>query len=110
MKLGTDDGSIPANELENIRPTEIAGLAKLVELVKKYAAPMYAPTAAAALQDRPLRARAKITRINPSVATTSERKWAGDARCLVDRLTAALENMRLATTAPPTQPATWTGR
>jgi hypothetical protein len=40
MKLGTDDGAMPANVLENIRPTVIAGLAKLVELVKKYAAPM----------------------------------------------------------------------
>ena len=35
MKLGTDDGAIPAKVLENIRPTVIAGLAKLVELVKK---------------------------------------------------------------------------
>jgi hypothetical protein len=32
---GTDEGAMPANELENIRPTAIAGLAKLVELVKK---------------------------------------------------------------------------
>ena len=31
----TDDGAIPANEFENIRPTVIAGLAKLVEDVKK---------------------------------------------------------------------------
>ena len=35
MKAGTEDGAIPANELENIRPTVIAGLAKLVEDVKK---------------------------------------------------------------------------
>ena len=35
MKLGTDDGAIPAKVLENIRPTVMAGLAKLVELVKK---------------------------------------------------------------------------
>ena len=35
MKLGTDDGAIPAKVSENIRPTVIAGLAKLVELVKK---------------------------------------------------------------------------
>ncbi len=31
---------MPANVLENMRPTLIAGFAKLVELVKKYAAPM----------------------------------------------------------------------
>ena len=31
---------MPANVFENIRPMVIAGLAKLAELVKKYAAPM----------------------------------------------------------------------
>ena len=39
MKLGTDDGAMPAKVSENIRPTVIAGLAKLAEDVKKYAAP-----------------------------------------------------------------------
>ena len=40
MKAGTEDGAIPAKLLEKIRPIVIAGLAKLVEEVKKYAAPM----------------------------------------------------------------------
>ena len=40
MKAGADDGAIPANVLENIRPTVMAGLAKLVEAVNQYAAPM----------------------------------------------------------------------
>ncbi len=40
MKLGTDDGAIPAKVLENIRPMVMAGLAKLVEEVNQYAAPM----------------------------------------------------------------------
>jgi hypothetical protein len=31
---------MPAKEFENIRPTTIAGFAKLVELVKKYAQAM----------------------------------------------------------------------
>jgi len=35
MKLGTEDGAIPANVAENIRPMVIAGLAKLAEEVKK---------------------------------------------------------------------------
>ena len=35
MNGGTDDGAMPAKLSENIRPTVIAGLAKLVELVKK---------------------------------------------------------------------------
>ncbi len=40
MKLGTDDGAMPAKVSENIRPMVMAGLAKLVEEVKKYAAPI----------------------------------------------------------------------
>ena len=35
MKSGTDDGAMPANVFENMRPTVMAGFAKLVELVKK---------------------------------------------------------------------------
>ena len=37
---------------------------------------------------RPDRASAKITRISPRVATISDRKCAGEARCLVEMLTA----------------------
>lgn len=37
---GTEAGAIPANVPEHIRPTVIAGLAKLVEFVNQYAAPM----------------------------------------------------------------------
>ena len=40
MKSGAEDGAIPAKLFENIRPIVMAGLAKLVELVKKYAAAM----------------------------------------------------------------------
>ena len=47
-----------------------------------------------------------MTSNSPTVATTSEKKWAPDARCLVEMETAARENMRLATTAPLMQPAT----
>src|ERR1700722_8122212 len=83
-KPGTDAGAIPAKVAENIRPTVMAGLAKLVEEVKKYAAPMYAPTAAGADRLRPERARAKMTRIRPRGAITSDRKCAGVARCLVE--------------------------
>ncbi len=41
---------------------------------------------------------------------TSDRKWAGEARCLVESSKAARENMTLATMAPTTQPPTWAGR
>ena len=110
MKPGTEAGAIPAKVAENIRPMVMAGLAKLVEDVKKYAAPMYAPTAAGAARLRPDRASAKITRIRPRVATTSDRKCPGELRALADTLTAAPPNIRFAITAPAMQPATWAGR
>ena len=37
---GTDPGAIPANESEKTRPSVTAGLAKDVEDVNQYAAPM----------------------------------------------------------------------
>ncbi len=40
MKASTEDGAIPAKVSENIRPMVMAGLAKLVEEVNQYAAPM----------------------------------------------------------------------
>jgi len=36
MKAGTDAGAMPAKVSENMRPTSIAGLAKLVELVSAW--------------------------------------------------------------------------
>src|SRR4051812_15871761 len=71
---------------------------------------MYAPTAAGAVESRPLRARAKITRISPSVATTSEKRWAGLARWWVEMLIAARANIAFAVIAPAMQPAIWAGR
>ena len=44
------------------------------------------------------------------VATTSERKCTGEARCLVESSATESENMTLATPAPTTHPTTWTGR
>src|SRR5580704_6797152 len=109
-KPGTDAGAIPAKEAENIRPTVMAGLAKLVEDVKKYPAPIYAPTAAGTARLRPDLASAKMTRTRPRVATTSDRKCAGELRPWADRLSAARANIRFASTAPPTHPATCAGR
>jgi hypothetical protein len=40
MNAGAPVGAIPAKVSENIRPVVMAGLAKLVDEVKKYAAPM----------------------------------------------------------------------
>ena len=82
---GTDAGAMPANVFENIRPTLIAGLAKLVELVNQYAAPMYAPTAAGAMLPRLVRASEKITstvRAWRSPLRTGARAWPGAwSRC-----------------------------
>jgi hypothetical protein len=46
MKAGAEAGAITATLSENMRLMSIAGLAKLVELVSKDAAPMQGPTAA----------------------------------------------------------------
>src|ERR1700677_3753942 len=92
-----------------MRPMLIAGFAKLVELVKKYAAPMYAPTAAGAVAPRLVRVSEKITSIRPSVATISAHTCALEARCLVEPATSACANIALATIAPVMQPATWAG-
>jgi hypothetical protein len=40
MNPGADFGAIPAKESERLRPIVMAGLAKLVDEVKKYAAVM----------------------------------------------------------------------
>ena len=40
-----DDGAIPAKVSDSVRARVTAGLAKLVDEVKKYAPVMYAPTA-----------------------------------------------------------------
>jgi hypothetical protein len=59
---------------------------------------------------RPDRASAKITSSSPSVAMTSDRKCAPEALSLAEMLTAGSANIRLASTAPATHPATCAGR
>src|ERR1700684_325757 len=71
---------------------------------------MYAPTAAGARWDRPERAKAKMTSIRPTVATTSESQCGPDARCFVEIEMAASENMALATIAPKMHPSVWKGK
>ena len=100
---------MPAKLSLNIRPIVIAGFAKLVELVKKYAAPMYAPTAAGANCARPERTREKISRTSPAVATISERKCGAVRRSVPLHDTAAAPNIRFAAAAPVMQPTTCTG-
>ena len=100
---------MPAKVFENIRPTLIAGFAKLVELVNQYPAPMYAPTAAGAMLPRLVRASEKITSSSPSVAITSANRCAGVARCFVEMLTAASANIAFAVIASRMQPVICAG-
>ncbi|HUZ29313.1 MAG TPA: hypothetical protein VMU90_08740 [Solirubrobacteraceae bacterium] len=58
---------------------------------------------------RLVRASAKITSSSPAVAIASASRWAGEARCLVEMLTAAWANMPLAAIAPKVQPVIWAG-
>ena len=68
---GIDLGAMPAKLFENVGAIVTAGLAKLVDDVNQYAAPMYAPTANGATDPRPERATPKITSNRPAVATAS---------------------------------------
>src|SRR5689334_23251602 len=106
MNPGAEDGAIPANVSEKMRPIVTAGLANDVELVNQYAAPIYAPTAAADRPARPVRARAKITATRPAVATTSPTRWPTVTRSFVEISSTRRSNIRLANSAPRTPPDT----
>ncbi len=62
---------MPAKVFERPRLTVTAGLAKLVDEVKEYAAETYAPTANGVTPTLPDRNTPKTTRAKPNVATTS---------------------------------------
>jgi hypothetical protein len=70
---------------------------------------MYAPRAAGAKEERLIRASANMTRRSPSIATTSPSRCPIDEQRRVEMLTAALENIRFATTSPETHPITCKG-
>jgi hypothetical protein len=82
-------------------------LAKLVDDVNQYAPAMYPPTATATQSRRPARIVPMMTRTRPAVATTSASQIPVPERSVVAIVTAGCSNMRLATTAPTTPPATW---
>ena len=65
---------------------------------------MYAPTAAGATVPRRVLASEKITSNSPSVAITSENRWASVARWLVEMLIAASANIAFAVIAPAMHP------
>src|SRR3954468_16463866 len=106
MKPGSEAGAMPAKVSVKARPIVTAGLAKLVDEVNQYAAPMYAPTAAGATAARPDRARAKMSRRRPAVGTPSPSHRCPPDRCLCEMVTASRPNMRLARIDPPIAPDT----
>ena len=57
-----------------------AGLAKEVEAVNQYAAPIHAPAAQATCWTQPVRTRATMTNSSPAVATTSLSRIPGPPR------------------------------
>jgi hypothetical protein len=97
---------MPAKVSERLRATVTAGFAKLVEDVKKYAAPMYAPIANGAAVARLDRAKPNTISMRPSVATTSANHWPLPVRSVCESSTAGSSNMRFATIAPKTAPRT----
>src|SRR5437879_1070108 len=105
MNIGADDGLMPAKLSDRVRAMVTAGLAKLVDEVKKYAPPIHTPTATATTLARPVRTQPWMTSSNPAVATTSESHSAPDDRVLVEMSIAGSSNMRLATMAPRQPPA-----
>jgi hypothetical protein len=102
----TDEGAMPVNVSERTRATVTAGLAKLVDDVKKCALPMNAPMANAAAPGLDERSTPNATRIKPEVATTSPSKRPPPGRLSCDSSTAGSENMRFAMAAPAIAPAT----
>jgi hypothetical protein len=67
-----------------MRAIVTAGLAKLVDDVNQYAAPMYRPTANGVTDVRPERTVPKITSRRPAVATTSPSQTPPVERSFVD--------------------------
>src|SRR5436309_1105392 len=104
MNAGIDRGAMPVNVFVKVRATVTAGFAKLVDDVNQYAAPIYAPTANGATDDRPDRAMPNTTSTSPAVATISPNHSPPPERVLVDHSTAGSEYMRLASIAPQLPP------
>jgi hypothetical protein len=100
-------GAMPANVSDSVRARVTAGLAKLVDEVKKYASVIYAPTANGAAPPRPPRVVPNTTRSRPNVATTSASHKPALLRTWLEMDTAGNENIRLATTTPAPAPVTW---
>ena len=97
---------ISANEFDKDRPIAAAGLAKLVDDVKKYAPPIQIPPAKVTTVARAVRTQPWMTRSSPMVASTSENHSAPGERTPVERTTGG-ESMTFAQMAPRQPPTIW---
>lgn len=107
MNIGALAGEIPAKVSEKVRATVTAGLAKLVEEVKKYAPAIYAATASATHCSFRDLTTPIITISRPKVAMISDNQICQPVRCFVDQLTTSSSNIRLAAIAPDMPPISW---
>ena len=105
MNMGTEAGAMPAKVSVRDRPMVTAGLAKDVDDVKKYAAPIHAGTSAGPRLPRPVRVSAPMTSSRPAVATTSPSQMLPPVRTFAEAVTAGSENIRFARIAPAHAPA-----
>src|SRR5687768_5709160 len=97
---GTLDGAIPAKLSENMRPNAAVGLAKEVDAVNQYAAPIQAATAAATREA----AARSTTSSRPAVATTSASHSPGPLRTLVENCRIGSANIACVSHAPQAAP------
>src|SRR5258708_26303788 len=99
MNSVTSAGRIPENVSESERAMVMAGLAKDVDAVNQYAAPIHAATIHGASSER----RWPSTTSNrPNVATPSASHWLGPVRKWVDSCQTGNSNITCASN-PPTQ-------
>lgn len=87
-----------------MRPKAAAGLAKEVEEVNQYAAPIYVATIAATRDDGARR----ITSSRPAVATASASSWPKPCRGLSENCNTDRSNIAFASQPPQAAPASCT--
>lgn len=109
INMGTALGAMPAKESLAARAMVTAGLAKDVDEVKKYAAPIHAGTRTAARCSDLRWGSAPMTMMRPAVAMISPSHRLGVSRSLVEACHAGSENMVLARRVPKRPPAIWAG-
>src|SRR5579862_5349397 len=104
-KGATSCGRMPEKVPVRDRATVMAGLAKDVDAVNQYAAPIQPATIQGASC---LRLDPRMTSSSPNVATASDSHWAGPERAWRDDCKRGSSNIACASSAPAQHPTTWT--